>query len=105
MKGAANLLFGGSGLFVDTFSSSHQDGIVWLHGYGNVFELTLAPDEQIDIEPGGWVYKDRGVQMQTMTQRLSTGFLASAGQIFWNRFTGPGRVAFQSMYLHLPTEK
>jgi len=54
-------------------------------------KVTLAPGEQIDIEPGGWVYKDRTVQMQTMFQKLSTGLFASAGQICWNRFTGQGR--------------
>jgi len=68
-----------------------------------VFEVTLQPGEQIDIEPGGWVYKDATVQMETQMQRLSTGLLASAGQLVWNRFTGPGRVAIQSMYLHMPT--
>jgi hypothetical protein len=26
---------------------------------------------------------------------------AGAGQICWNRFTGPGRIALQSMYLHM----
>jgi uncharacterized protein (AIM24 family) len=79
------------------------EGILWLHGYGNAFETTLKQGEQIDIEPGGWIYKDQSVQMQTITQRLSTGFFASAGQLFWNRFTGPGRVGLQSMYVHLPT--
>lgn len=103
MKGAANVLFGGTGLFIDTFSCGQQPGVLWLHGYGNVFEVMLGPGEAIDIEPGGWVYKDRTVQMQTIFQRLSTGFFAS-GQIFWNRFTGPGRVALQSMYYHMPTE-
>ena len=39
--------------------------------------------------------------MQTMFQKLSTGLFASAGQIFWNRFTGPGKVALQSMYYHM----
>ena len=103
VKGAANMLFGGTGFFIDTFSCREQEGILWLHGYGNVFETTLKQGEQIDIEPGGWIYKDQSVQMQTITQRLSTGFFASAGQLFWNRFTGPGRVGLQSMYVHLPT--
>jgi len=77
--------------------------VLWLHGYGNVFEVTLQPGDQIDVEPGGWIYKDRSVQMQTIFQKISTGFLASAGQLFWNRFTGPGRLAIQSMYMHMPT--
>jgi uncharacterized protein (AIM24 family) len=103
VKGIANMLLGGTGFFIDHFTAQHGEGIVWVHGYGNVFEVTLAPGEQIDIEPGGWVYKDRTVQMETQFQRLSTGLFASAGQIVWNRFTGPGRVGIQSMYIHMPT--
>lgn len=101
VKGAANMLLGGTGFFIDTFSCPDRDGILWLHGYGNVFEVTLAPGESIDIEPGGWIYKENTVQMQTMLQRLSTGIFASAGQLVWNRFTGPGKVALQSMYCHM----
>jgi uncharacterized protein (AIM24 family) len=102
VKGAANILLGGTGFFIDTFDARQREGIVWLHGYGNVFELTLSPGEEIDIEPGGWIYKDHTVRMQTMFQKLTSGLLGSAGQIVWNRFTGPGRVALQSMYVHLP---
>ncbi|HET9284614.1 MAG TPA: AIM24 family protein [Candidatus Angelobacter sp.] len=103
VKGAANMLFGGTGFFIDQFTANSDDGIVWVHGYGNVFEVTLQPGEQIDIEPGGWVYKDRTVRMDTQMQRLNTGLFASAGQLVWNRFTGPGRIGLQSMYIHLPT--
>jgi uncharacterized protein (AIM24 family) len=102
VKGASNILFSGTGFFIDTFACHHQPGIVWLHGYGNVFEVTLGPGEAIDIEPGGWLYKDTSVGMNTIFQKLSTGLFASAGQIFWNRFTGPGRIGLQSMYYHPP---
>ena len=105
VKGAANVLFGGTGFFIDTFTCRGREGIVWLHGYGNVFEVTLAAGQQIDIEPGGWIYKDRTVGMTTIFQKLATGILASAGQIFWNRFTGPGRIGLQSMYYHMPTSE
>jgi len=101
VRGAANILLGGTGFFIDTFSSASRDGILWLHGFGNVFEVTLAPGESIDIEPGGWIYKERTVQMQTMFQKLSTGLFASAGQICWNRFTGPGKIALQTMTFHM----
>ena len=103
VKGVSNMLMGGTGFFIDHFSAPHGEGIVWVHGYGNVFEVTLAAGEEIDIEPGGWVYKDRSVQMDTQFQRFSQGLFASSGQIVWNRFTGPGRVGLQSMYVHLPT--
>jgi len=104
VKGISNMLLGGTGFFIDHFIAQHGEGIVWVHGYGNVFEVALGPGEQIDVEPGGWVYKDRSVEMDTQFQRFSTGVFASAGQIVWNRFTGPGRVGIQSMYVHAPTE-
>jgi len=103
VKGVSNMLLGGTGFFIDHFHATESDGIVWVHGYGNVFEVMLAAGEQIDIEPGGWVYKDSSVQMETQFQRLTTGLFASAGNLVWNRFSGPGRVGIQSMYVHMPT--
>lgn len=101
MKGVANILFGGTGFFIDKFACSGE-GILWLHGYGNVFEKVLAAGETIDVEPGGWLYKDPGVEMTTTVARLSTGLLASMNLVL-NRFTGPGRIGIQSMYLHMPS--
>ena len=103
VRGVANMLLGGTGFFVDTFTAESSVGILWLHGYGNVFEVELRPGEQIDIEPGGWIYKSPTVTMETVFQRLSTGIFASGGQLAWNRFTGPGKLALQSMYLQLLT--
>lgn len=105
VKGFSNMLLGGTGFFIDHFTAPQGDGIVWVHGYGNVFEVTLGAGESIDVEPGGWVYKDRTVQMDTQFQRFSTGLFASAAQVVWNRFTGPGRVGIQSMYVHAPTSE
>jgi uncharacterized protein (AIM24 family) len=39
--------------------------------------------------------------METTFQKLTTGLFASAGQIVFNRFTGPGKIALQSMYYHM----
>ncbi len=64
------MLFGGSGLFIDKFNAMSGEGILWLHGYGNVFEKVLVPGEQIDVEPGGWLYKDKSVKMETNVQTL-----------------------------------
>ena len=103
VKGAANMFLGGSGFFIDKFNSHKGAGILWLHGYGNVFEKVLASGESIDIEPGGWLYKDPGVKMETRVDRLSSGLFGGMNLIV-NRFTGPGRVGIQSMYMHYPTE-
>ncbi len=105
VKGLANMLFSGTGFFIDTFTCEGSEGILWMHGYGNVFEVTLAPGEMIDVEPGGWIYKDVTVRMDTQVQRLTTGLFASAGNLVFNRFTGPGRIAIQSMYLHLASSE
>lgn len=102
-KGVANMLFGGTGFFVDRFAATNGEGVVWLHGYGNVFEKVLAPGEQIDVEPGGWIYRDESVRMDPMVYGLRTGLFGGAGQLVFNRFTGPGRVGIQSMYVHLPS--
>jgi uncharacterized protein (AIM24 family) len=103
VRGVANLLFGGSGFFIDKFHGRIGEGVLWLHGYGNVFEKLLGPGESIDVEPGGWLYKDTQVTMGTNVTRLSTGILAGASLVL-NRFTGPGRIGLQSMYVHLPSE-
>jgi uncharacterized protein (AIM24 family) len=105
IKGFANMMVGNSGFFIDQFTAGQQEGVLWLHGYGNVFEKTLAPGEQIDVEPGGWIYRDGSVQMEQTVYGLRTGIFGGQGNIVWNRFTGPGKVGIQSMYVHYPTEE
>jgi uncharacterized protein (AIM24 family) len=104
VKGIGTMLFGGTGFFIDKFAARAGDGILWLHGYGNVFEMVLAAGEVIDVEPGGWLYKDASVKMTTNVQSISTGFFGSMSLVT-NRLTGPGRVGIQSMYQHLPSEE
>jgi uncharacterized protein (AIM24 family) len=102
IKGFANMMYGG-GFFVDEFFASDHEGVVWIHGYGNVFEKVLEPGETIDIEPGGWVFRDHSVQMSQEVYGFKTGLLGGgAGNLVFNRFTGPGRVGLQSAYFHPP---
>ena len=103
LRGVSNMLFGGTGFFIDRFQAVGHEGVVWLHGYGNVFEKTLDPGEQIDVEAGGWVYRDEAVVMQQTVYGLKTGLFGGSGNLVFNRFTGPGRVGIQSAYVHLPT--
>ncbi len=102
VRGVSNLLLGGNGFFVDRFDAQY-DGVLWLHGYGNVFDVALAPGESIDVEPGGWIYREAGVSMSQQVYGLKTGLLGGSGQLVFNRFTGPGRVGIQTMYVHTPT--
>jgi uncharacterized protein (AIM24 family) len=105
VRSLATMLFGQSGFFIDRFKGHTGDGVVWLHGYGNVFEKVLAAGEQIDVEPGGWLYKDPQVRMDTVVDRLTSGLFGAQVNFVVNRFTGPGRVGIQSMYLHMPSEE
>jgi len=98
--GLATMMFGGTGLVIDRFQAGAAGGTVWLHGGGNVLEMTLAAGQQIDVEPGGWLYKDPGVAMTTHFQGLRQGLLAGS-DLACNRLTGPGRIGIQSLYAPL----
>jgi uncharacterized protein (AIM24 family) len=112
VQGAANILFSRTGLFIDQFTCTGGEGMVLLHGYGNVFEKNLAPGETIDVEPGAWLWKDPSVQMTVTTvagsQRSGGGILGAIGgmmagaSFILNRFTGPGRLGIQSMTYQPP---
>jgi uncharacterized protein (AIM24 family) len=110
-QGLANVLFSRSGLFIDRFSAGRDEGLLLLHGYGNVFEKVLGPGEQLDVEPGAWLWKDASIRMDTVTVLQSGGgggFLGALGafvggaSLMMNRFTGPGRLGLQSMTYHEP---
>ncbi len=111
VQGAANILFSRTGLFIDQFTCRGGEGMLVLHGYGNVFEKMLAPGETLDVEPGAWLWKDPSVQMTVTTvagSQRGGGILGAIGgmmagaSIILNRFTGPGRLGIQSMTYHPP---
>ena len=103
IKGLANILFGGQGMYMDRFVTAGSPGLLILHGYGNVFERTLKPGESIMLEPGAFLYKDSSVTMDVEFQKLGTGFFGGTTMSL-ARVTGPGRVGIQSMYVHHKTE-
>jgi len=76
---------------------------VRIKGYGNVFQKTLQPGEQILVEPGGFLYKDSSVTMNTVKQNVRTGMLGGHS-LYLAEMTGPGRVGIQSMYVHHGSE-
>ena len=103
IKGLANILFGGQGMYMDRFVTAGSPGLLILHGYGNVFERTLKPGESLMLEPGAFLYKDSSVTMDVEFQKLGTGFFGGTTMSL-ARVTGPGRVGIQSMYVHHKTE-
>jgi uncharacterized protein (AIM24 family) len=102
LKGLANMLHGGAGMYLDRFVTSGAPGLLVLHGYGDVLERTLAPGEKILVEPGGFLYKDSTVQLNTVQLPIKSGMFGknmSMGEV-----VGPGRVGIQSMYVHHSSE-
>jgi uncharacterized protein (AIM24 family) len=103
IKGLTNILFGGQGMFMDRFVTTNTQGMLILHGYGNVFERMLRAGESIMVEPGAFLYKDSTVTMQVEFQKLTSGFFGGTNMSL-ARLSGPGRVGIQSMYMHHHTD-
>jgi len=112
--GLANVFFSRTGLFIDRFTAQQGEGVLLLHGYGNVFEKTLGAGEVLDVEPGAWLWKDTNVRMDTVSVLQSQGgggllgalgaFVGGAA-LTLNRFYGPGRLGLQSMTYHEPASE
>ena len=102
IKGLTNILHGGSGMYMDRFVTQGGPGLLLLHGNGNVFERMLAPGEKIMVEPGGFLYKDSTVQMNTVQLPVKISMLRRS--MFLAEMVGPGRVGIQSMYVHHGSE-
>ena len=64
-------LAAGTGMYLDRFQATGDPGLLVLHGYGNVFERMLEPDETIQVEPGGFLYKDASVGVEAVTHKLA----------------------------------
>jgi uncharacterized protein (AIM24 family) len=102
IKGLANVMHGGNGMYLDRFVTAGAPGLLLLHGYGNVFERQLGPGETIQVEPGGFLYKDASVQMNSVQIDVKTGRFSSG--MYLAQMVGPGRVGIQSMYVHHHSE-
>lgn len=109
-QGLANVIFARTGLFIDRFTATNSEGLLLVHGYGNVFEKNLAAGEMLDVEPGAWLWKDANVRMDTVSVLKSgggglmgaLGAFAGGAALVLNRFYGPGRIGMQSMTYHEP---
>ena len=56
-------------MYLDRFEAASGPGVIVVHGFGNVFERTLAEGETIHVEPGGFLYKDASVTMEVIVGR------------------------------------
>jgi uncharacterized protein (AIM24 family) len=71
VQGLKAMLAAGTGMFLDRFVAQGATGLLILHGYGSVLERTLGEGETIEVEPGGFLYKDAAVTMAVTTISLT----------------------------------
>lgn len=95
----ASMLHGGPGMYLDRFVTGDTQGLLLLHGYGNVFQRRLGVGEKILVEPGGFLYKDAPVTISPVPVQAGSGLRHA----HWAELTGPGRIGIQSMYVHRRT--
>jgi len=99
LQGLSSIRYATGGMYLDRFVTGNTRGLLILHGYGNVFEKTLGPEESILIEPGAFLYKDSSVEVEPIVRYLRGGFFNNTS-FYLARMYGPGRVGIQSMYVH-----
>jgi uncharacterized protein (AIM24 family) len=66
VPGLRTVLMAGTGMYFDRFEASGPAGLLVLHGYGNVLERTLGAGERLEVEPGGFLYKDASVSLEVV---------------------------------------
>jgi uncharacterized protein (AIM24 family) len=104
VPGLRTMLMAGTGMYFDQFVATTTPGVLMLHGYGNVFERVLGEGETIQLEPGGFLYKDSTVSMEVINVDIAgssndgdagggaaatvTQGLKSAGQLAGRGFRG-----------------
>ncbi len=92
IQGLKTMLAAGTGMYLDRYVAGEYTGLLVLHGFGNVFQRTLEAGQSIQVEPGGFLYKDSTVTMEVATQKLGsgsgTGGAAAAKSIASRGFAG-----------------
>jgi uncharacterized protein (AIM24 family) len=78
VPGLRTMFMAGTGMYFDQFTAASGPGVIVLHGYGDVFERILAPGESIQLEPGGFLYKQSSVTMETINVEIASAPDSSA---------------------------
>jgi len=85
IKGLTNLLHGGSGMYMDRFITQNYPGPALAARVRQTYSRRrLQPGEKMLIEPGGFLYKDSTVAMNTMQMDIKTG-VDCAAACTWQR--------------------
>lgn len=72
VPGIRTMLMAGTGMYFDQFVAQSGPGVLVVHGFGNVFQRTLGDGETIQLNPGGFLYKDATVSMEVINVEYGT---------------------------------
>ena len=89
------------GMFMDRFTAAAQEGLLLLHGAGNVFERDLERGQTMLIKPASLLFKDTTVGMNLHFEYPFSTWNVGRGwgnRHVWLRLTGPGRIGVQSNF-------
>ena len=104
IKGLANVLHGGGGMYMDRFVTARaHPGLLLLHGNGNVLRADAAAGREDPGRAGRLPLQGlHGADERGAAERCKTGLLRHG--MYLAEMTGPGRVGIQSMYVHHHSE-
>jgi uncharacterized protein (AIM24 family) len=86
---------------MDRFTAGATEGLLLLHGAGNVYVRDLAPGQPVLIKPTALLFKDPTVRMNLHFEYpygTWTSWRAWGNRYAWLRVTGPGRIGVQSHF-------
>jgi uncharacterized protein (AIM24 family) len=73
LPGFRAVLMAGTGMYLDRYVAQSAPGLLILHGFGNVFQRTLADGESLQVDPGAFLYKDSSVRIEVQNIPLKGG--------------------------------
>ena len=89
------------GMLMDRFTAGSREGLLLLHGAGNVFERELTREQNILVKPGSLLFKEPSVKMNLHFEYPFSTWNVGRGwgnRHVWLRLSGPGRIGVQSNF-------
>ena len=99
IKGVQNMLLGGSGFFMDKFRPPTATRSCGCTATATCSWSSSTRASSSTSRRAAWLYKDPTVKLEAITMGLKTGIFGGGGKLTWNRFTGPGRLAIQTLFI------
>ena len=101
VRGVANMLLGGTGFFIDNFPARPRKAFCGYTVLAMFLKSRSDRARRLTSNQADGSIKTVQCRWRRCSRDFRRGYSAATRQIFWNRFTGPGKLALQSMYYHM----